>query len=72
MSATVVLLLASAMVVSCALAILVRDVRMGWDALRRTRGGGAGPKTSRFRVVIEAALPFVAILLLVGLTWAAL
>jgi hypothetical protein len=69
-SAAVLLVLATALIVPCALVIFVRDVRVGSRASPsewRMR-----PETSRLRIVAESALPFIGVVLLVGLTWAAL
>ena len=69
-SAAVVLLLATGLIVPCAFVIFLRDVRTGlWASPSESR---TRPETSRLRIVTEAALPFIGVVLLVGLTWAAL
>ena len=71
MNTALVLLAASVIVVPCALTILVRDQRIGAEASASRVDGPASPHPSRLRVLVEAALPFIGIVVLLGLAWAA-
>ncbi|HSF87434.1 MAG TPA: hypothetical protein VLG28_17480 [Acidimicrobiia bacterium] len=72
MSAALVLLLATGIVVPSAVAVFVRDLRMAAKSPNSAEGASVQPATSRARSAVEAALPLVGVVLLLWLAWAGL